>query len=1197
MENKKWKHELLMENLRAKSSRSLMEIAKSTRLNLLERRFNIDAVEKQTLQNALDNLQNNIQVKNRAHLIERLESITRRSLLKFTDNANTNSCFISSDMFYLEILLDPQSGKVNDVKVHHECSNESQSEPHLIDVLRKGDFIDFTQQLEGFQSIYQLNAESKIKSKAYIAIQALENDLLNIFGLECMQMQPESMVLNSSLGLAMKRQGGHPLKLLFFIRPTELLNLEMKRMDSLTDALQTANFAKRIIGNSVSINLEAAAPSNKLQITSLLIKNVGKSDAHYNFNPINLHNSTMLPATFVLRLNQAMPVSTEFIDEIKKITNNLGVFGDRSSVKLENSDDERHAPGLLISMIVNSESQGLSNNAQKGLFVTLADQSHCYFISDNPEMTGTIVKSIQFTEPSHVIKIVKMLRQQAFFNALIASCVRKPAECPNLDCFIFEVNVVSMSFIQVIVEHPIEETIVTVELDISDIRRINVKINGSEHQFDSKLENYILRVFQKTMSIPMILRSLIKYWENKSQDFQRLQKKVFNNEFYDSTSDPKRGDTNEKKDERERNSSSGTIDASYNGNGSGSGSVNNVSGAFDICGTNKNEIFFKTANDQSKQVRHDLEVNIDIFDQQRTSKMSRGMAFDLNDENDDLIRCNLMTEDMLIDNSPSPMSSNSSGDVEKNLIFQAKNRMPSQKSLDVFEFNDPSPPPAVTVIPPLQSPLAEERSKKVPTPRASPSTISTHSRVHDIEIIPLKSQSPVTEPSMLSHGSISIHPINNFYEKPKSEKKKKRKREDGDMGSPAAVKKKLSDSLGSSMANKSSGSGGQLLGKPSASFKPKKSPARGLEGIDDSTFMNFGAEQTITTVTSPLPSPQSLLKNSSSAQVNRKSSLSAVINKLKSEMSDAIATSHGDEKKGEYQIKSSGSDGIKITFNKTKSSKSPKSPKHTGLKPGVNSGPASKKSSQSHKSSSQKLLYQKSNSSGSLNPQTFTMSPKSSSQPSRSSSKERSKEGSVSPMSGFAGTSNDMLKNMLKMASTGPRPDVIKSFDKNFQIPKLSSRGKSDEKTSFEDNFKLMHPRSAPTTPVHHLTPSPTLDFMRDGGAGGNLFQPSMQNSFLTSNQQLNNKSVNQNKKLFKSVSSEHLPGEENEKFPKSSDSNDNDFQTFLRAQSKMNDQAVSMQIFKSIDLGGNMTQSGGNLQMNDSMFNDDDLSFIRNEM
>lgn len=80
-------------------------------------RYNIDAVEKQVLQTALDSLQSNIQIKNRSQLVERLESITRMSLLKFTDNANTNSIFISSDMFYLEISLDPQSGRVNDVKV------------------------------------------------------------------------------------------------------------------------------------------------------------------------------------------------------------------------------------------------------------------------------------------------------------------------------------------------------------------------------------------------------------------------------------------------------------------------------------------------------------------------------------------------------------------------------------------------------------------------------------------------------------------------------------------------------------------------------------------------------------------------------------------------------------------------------------------------------------------------------------------------------------------------------------------------------------------------------------------------------------------------------------------------------------------------------------------------------------------------
>lgn len=719
-------------------------------------------------------------------------------------------------------------------KVHHESSNESSSEPYLVEVLRKGDFIDFTQQLEGFQSIYQLNAESKIKSKAYIAVQALESDLLNISNIDSMQYaSAEQMVLASSVGLLTKRRGGHPMSLLFFIRPTELLNIEQKRMDSLTDALQGAAAAKKVIGNSVTINLEAAAPSNKLQIAPLLIKS-GKSDGNFSYNQISLHNSTMLPAAFVLRLNKGMPVTTLIVDEIKKITNNLAVVGEESiGIKSENASPFVDANPSLVNLIVSNESQGTYNNGQKGLFVSLSDQSHCYFICDNAELTGTVIKSIQFTEAAHVTKIIKLLRQQALFNALIGSCVRKQNNRQDFDCFMFEVNVVSLQFIQVFVEHPIKESIITVELDLSDVKNVGCKINGSDQQFDAKLENYILKVFQKTVSIPMILRSLIKYWDHENQELQHNQKRLYNNGIYGSIADPKK-DGDGKKDDKEKNDASGSNDDSYGVNGQ------DVSGAFDICGINKNEIFFKTNEQKSdKRFRQDLETN-DIFDQ-RLSKMSRVMSFDLNDENDDM----MMPERNMMDNSSSPTNSISSESLGKKSF--PKVGTPSQ-SMDVFEFNDPSPPPASTVMVPMQSPLADERSKKIPTPRASPSTTSPFNmdkRVHDIEMLPVKPQLPNMDSSLNSIPTVSSAPTFN-YEKPKSEKKKKRKREDGEMGSPAMVKKKSSDSLGSSPSKKSSSSA-HLMGKPSASFSvPKKSPASGvIDGMDDLSFLNFGVDQQV----------------------------------------------------------------------------------------------------------------------------------------------------------------------------------------------------------------------------------------------------------------------------------------------------------------------------------------------------------------
>lgn len=354
------------------------------------------------------------------------------------------------------------------------------------------------------------------------------------------------------------------------------------------------------------------------------------------------------------------------------------------------------------------------------------------------------------------------------------------------------------------------------------------------------------------------------------------------------------------------------------------------------------------------------------------------------------------------------------------------------------------------------------------------------------------------------------------------------------------------------------------------------------------------------TIPSPLPSPQSLLKSSSSSQANRKNSLSAVINKLKSEMTDAMTAPGAEEKKSEYQIKSSGSDGIKITFNKTKSSKGSKSPKHTGLKPGVNSGPASKKSSQSSKgSSSQKLLYQKSSSSGSLNSLSSTVpSPKSSSQPGKSSSKEKLKDGSVSPFSNFSGSSNDMLKNMLNLASPTPRTDM-KAFDKKFQIPKLSARGKSDDKSSVDESQNFaMHPRSAPSTPIQSSTPSPTMDFMRDLGSSGGQFKMAVPAQQFFSNVQhgKNFEDPQKYRKLFKSVSSEQLFGEAREKPSVENNRNPNefsdaDFQAILRAQTK-NDQSVSM---RQMSMEG--MQSGGQQLSDANVFDDDLMNFIGNEI
>lgn len=285
-----------------------------------------------------------------------------------------------------------------------------------------------------------------------------------------------------------------------------------------------------------------------------------------------------------------------------------------------------------------------------------------------------------------------------------------------------------------------------------------------------------------------------------------------------------------------------------------------------------------------------------------------------------------------------------------------------------------------------------------------------------------------------------------------------------------------------------------------------------------------------------LPSPTATgdLKSSPGQVRNRKGSLSAVIDKLKSaqhcdnatdlsskpnsssrERSGQLpnksvegsksATKTGTEtKNSEYMVKPS-SDGMKLTINKTRTKESSKSllksqsssgtgsPKtHTGLKPGVNSGPASKKPQQfTQKSSSSPNLTNSTSSnayssfkSGSKNSSGTSKGTPGSSMGSKSSTKvgspktnatdlsrskdkprlnksnsdksifSSSRERKSSPTQSREETDGEkafkFALSKMDPYSTAPlmAEGLIKQLDKNFQIPKLSARNSEDKKLS-----------------------------------------------------------------------------------------------------------------------------------------------------
>lgn len=503
---KEWQMELLMEKLRSKSSqfKTFAESAKAVKMSMLEKRY-LDSVEKNQHQKCLDTLQHSIKVTSLLSMVERLESLTRQLGLKFMVGASGVELFISSEMFYLEIVLDA-NGTVQDVKVHHEGKVEQQSCIELVNCLSRGDFADFTAQLEGLSSIYQINAEKKIKCKAFSALQALELDLSTLAQLQTFIKDPFNILHKSPVGILEKRKGGHAMKLTYFVSPYDLLDIEKGTSEPLTVETVTS----KNLGYSVTVCMEGSG-SHKLQTTMIISVNrtmAGKNTPSYA--PLSNQNSAILPACFVLKLNKPLPMCATLVRRIQQITD------------MECGDLTSTHP--LMSLITQHFSDGQLDCAQnKGLFVTLPDQHHCYFMTESKSMDGILINNIPFTHPCHVPQILGFLRQQALFNSVVASCIR-PCSKQDLESMImFEVSALSWQHLSISLEHPLEESMATAELDLSDISNVNCKIytptsssvNPNQPGTDSTSE-LASKILHRCLSIPITMRCVIKLWDEQA---------------------------------------------------------------------------------------------------------------------------------------------------------------------------------------------------------------------------------------------------------------------------------------------------------------------------------------------------------------------------------------------------------------------------------------------------------------------------------------------------------------------------------------------------------------------------------------------------------------------------------------------------------------------------------------------------------
>ncbi|XP_068261574.1 mediator of RNA polymerase II transcription subunit 1-like [Nyctibius grandis] len=391
------------------------------------------------LLSCMEKIERTLNAKSLFSVMNRLESLCKQKGLNVHVSPSGTACYMTSDMFYIEVQLE-KDGKVMDVKLAHlgeapvVCDN-------LVQHLRMKNYDAFGKILEDLSNLYQIPGNSEIKAKGYRALQALEKDLFSMSLLDRAQdVNRITEVLHGKVGHLVPRTGGTPMNIEFYISPYQVLEAEL-------------NPGCQVCGKKAVVTVEGTDTLHKLSLSPLLVDSEAGGDSHPAFLSLTDELSMDLPAFFVLKFHQPIPMSSSSIEKIQKLTG-IQITG----LKL--------AP--LYELIVQSTlkekcSEDLSTH-KSCFFVSLPDcPKHCYFInkgSEKTDLVGALVSKIPFNHPKCVPGVIEILRHQAAYNSLISSCVsEKHINEDDSELLYFEVVPHKNTSFSVFFLHPVKENL------------------------------------------------------------------------------------------------------------------------------------------------------------------------------------------------------------------------------------------------------------------------------------------------------------------------------------------------------------------------------------------------------------------------------------------------------------------------------------------------------------------------------------------------------------------------------------------------------------------------------------------------------------------------------------------------------------------------------------------------------------------
>ncbi|XP_031705981.1 mediator of RNA polymerase II transcription subunit 1-like isoform X2 [Anarrhichthys ocellatus] len=430
----------------------------------------------------------------------RLEAIAKQQRMGF--HITEATCYLTADLFYLEVVLLPGGG-VEEVKVAPHGGSPVPSESFL-QLLRAKHFAEFSMKLARLFAQYNIPGDNEIKLKLFSSMQFLGKDLEKLSQLPSV-LKDSDMINNGRIGCLIAGKEDTPLTIQFHTTPTA----GMKTSD-IPFPFEEATPTEALV-HAAQVTVGVSDVTHKLQMASVLPQPPQLDpQGHPVFLPSTEAPYETLPACFLLKLQPAVPMMSSFVNKLSQIT----------AVAIPDVDLQwAPLPKLLTRRSPSSNSPREIPDEWDSIFTVPLPGGvthRCVLPGaawEVPSQRAAVADSIPFTHPAHLPALLELLRHQCAINTLLRSCITPQCDGAGLVCDLhFEVLPESETSFSVTFHRPDTDSLAVLLVNVCDSNQITCTLFGSGLG-DPSLEEYLSTVMKRFMSVPVTLKTLYRKLE------------------------------------------------------------------------------------------------------------------------------------------------------------------------------------------------------------------------------------------------------------------------------------------------------------------------------------------------------------------------------------------------------------------------------------------------------------------------------------------------------------------------------------------------------------------------------------------------------------------------------------------------------------------------------------------------------------